>query len=86
MPWALYDLIEKAARDRGFKSVARYFIATATKDIFHERHRLWIRNMANCDPKIQDKLLYEVLHLSTTVEDWVGLSEWLMRRRKERRK
>jgi len=77
MRWDLYEEIEKTVKRRGYKNVARYFLAIAGHDLFKERRFSAIKDMANATPVLQDLILTEFIKFSGNLDDVVMLAEFL---------
>jgi hypothetical protein len=85
MPWDAYTGIERIAKERGFRSLGRYFLAVAIADIFEMRRQGILKDMANSDPKVQDKILTELILFRGRIDDVIELAAFLAKHRKHQR-
>jgi hypothetical protein len=56
IPWPIYELIERRAKAEHYRTVWRYLIGCALRDIFAPQHHIFNHVVANADPTEQDEL------------------------------
>jgi hypothetical protein len=63
VPWVVHDLMHEEALSRGYRTLARYFLAVGLLDVYEARRRRWMRDIANANPKTQDFMIDEFARL-----------------------
>ena len=86
VPWVVYDAMQEEARSRGYRTLARYFLAVGLLDVYEARRRRWMRDIANANPKTQDFMVDEYMRFPVEHDELVRIFKIIAKATKPKNK